>query len=178
MSEIFIKTVERLPEILVKNASGMMQRMVTAMQLAVAADAGLENAAYCGLVLKMSADGLAHEFERAVTESMVAIKRDSGKAQFSASGFSLAIEPLDAAASSAEADFRSSSAVFTQLRAKADSLGAHNLAMFNKDVLLACVNEAFAKSRVGATEAAKTLPHARRALNDELLKLYHRLHAL
>ena len=178
MSDIFKKTVDHLPEILVKNASPMMLRMVAAMQQAIAADLQMENASYCALVLKMTADNLAQEFEGAVRESMAAIRRDSGKAQFSVSGFALAMEPMEAAASSLQADFQTSTAAFDRVCAKAGALGAPAVGLYNKDVMLACVTEAFAKSRVEATEAAKMLPFARRALNDELLRLYAKLDAL
>ena len=43
---------------------------------------------------------------------------------------------------------------------------------------MACVGVAFAKSRVEASEASTMLPYARRALNDELLRLYAKLDAL
>jgi len=178
MSDLFKKTVDHLPEILVKNASPMMLRMVAAMQQAIGADLQMENASYCALVLKMTADNLAQEFDAAVKESMLAIRRDGGKAQFTASGFALSIEPMEAAASSLQADFQTSTAAFDRVCAKANALGVQGVRLYNKDVLLACVSEAFAKSRVETAEAAKMLPYARRALNDELLRLYAKLDAL
>ena len=178
MSDIFKKTVDHLPEILVKNASAMMLRMVAVMQQAVAADQQMENAAYCALVLKMTAENLAEQFDLAVRESMAAIRRDGGNAQFSATGLSLSIEAEDDATSSVVADFQSSTAAFDRVCAKASGLGVRGVRLYNKDVLLACVNEAFAKSRVDPSEAAKVLPFARRALNDELLRLYAKLDAL
>ena len=178
MSDLFKKTVERLPDILVKNASAMMLRMVATMQQAIGADLALENASYCALVLKMTASNLAQEFEDAVRDSMLAIRRDSGKPQFSASGFALSIEPLEAGASSLLADFQTSTAAFDKVCAKAGGLGVSGLGLYNKDVMMACVSAAFAKSRVEASEASKMLPYARRALNDELLRLYAKLDAL
>jgi hypothetical protein len=178
MSEIFNKTVHHLPEILVKNANAMMLRMVSAMQQAIGADTAMENATYCALVLKMTADNLAQEFELAVRASMEAIRRDGGRGQFSASGLALAIEPLESAASSLESDFQTSTEAFDKVCDKADRLGVKGIRLYNKDVILACVSEAFSKSRVEASEAAKMLPFARRALNDELLRLYAKLDAL
>lgn len=178
MSELFKKTIEHLPQILVKNANAMMLRMAAGMQQAIRADSGLENATFCMLVLKTASSTLAVEFERAMAESMAALRRDTGKVQFSISGFSLSIVPLEPVASTAKADFQPSTAAFDKLCAKAAALGVRGLGMFNKDVMLECVVEAFGKSRVEAPDVATMLPYLRRALNDELLRLYAKLDAL
>lgn len=178
MNDIFKKTIDHLPQLLVRNANPMMLRMVTAMQQAIAADLTLENATFCGLVLKTASSALALEFERALVASMAALRQDTGQAQFSASSFSLAIEPLEPAVSTAQADFQSSTDVYVRLCAKADALGVRGLAVSRKDVMLACVLDAFGKARVEAPEVASLLPYARRALNQELLRLYARLDAL
>ncbi len=43
---------------------------------------------------------------------------------------------------------------------------------------MTCVLKAFGKARVDAPEVASMLPYARRALNDELLRLYAKLDTL
>lgn len=178
MSDLFQKTIAHLPEILARNASTMMQRMVAAMQQAISADPGFDNASYFTLLLKMGTGDLVREFDVAVRQSMAALKRDLDKSQFTAVGLSLAIEPLELADARAEADFQSSTAAFRALCARAAGLGESGIHAYNKDVLLGAVQEAFAKSRLGAAEAARMLPYARRALNDELHRLYARLEAL
>jgi hypothetical protein len=178
MSEILRKTVALLPEILPKNAKSMMQRMVDAMQTAIAADPHLGASSYRSLLLKMSSDDLVREFDLAIRESMKAIQQATGGRGISAMGLGLSIEPLDAAEAPADTDFLSSTALFEKLCAKANSLGIDGLGAYSKDVFLASFNDAFAKSRIDPTEAKKMMPIARQALNGELAKLYEKLDSL
>ena len=178
MSELFKQTVARLPEILVKNASPMMLRMVAVMQKSISEDGQLADASYCVLLLKMAADDLATGFERAIRESMEALNAGDGGPSFSATGFSLAIEPIGDDVASEKADFQTASQAFDKLLAKGKSLGVRGLRNYERDVVLTCLKQALAKSRMSSDEAAKVLPYARRALNDELVRLYGKLEAL
>ena len=178
MSDLFKQTVERLPDILIKNASPMMQRIVAAMQKSIGEDQQLADASYCVLLLKMAADDLAAGFERAIRESMAALRSGDGGPNFSATGFSLAIEPLADDGSTEKADFHLSTVAFDKLLAKGKALGVRGLRNYERDVLLTCMKQSFAKSRVSGEEAAKLLPYARRALNDELVRVYAKLGAL
>jgi len=178
MSDLFKQTVERLPDILVKNASPMMSRMVSAMQKSITDDQRLPDASYCVLLLKMAADDLAGGFERAIRESMAALRSNGAGADFSATGFSLAIETVDDDSATEKVDFQASAVAYDRFVARGKSLGLRGLRNYGRDVLLTCLKEAFAKSRVSADEAAKLLPYARRALNDELVRLYAKLEAL
>jgi len=178
MSDLFKQTVARLPEILVKNANAMMLRMVAAMQNSIGADQQLADASYCGLLLKMASDDLARGFENAIRESMAAMRSAGGDPNFSATGFALAIEPMVDDASTEKADFHTATLAFEKLRAKGKALGVRGLRNYERNVLLTCLLQAFAKSRVSANETAKVLPHARRALNDELVRLYAKLEQL
>ena len=76
------------------------------------------------------------------------------------------------------ADFQAATAAFDRFAARGKSLGMRGLRSYDKDVLWTCLKQAFAKSRVSAEEASKVLPYARRALNDELVRLYVKLEAL
>jgi len=176
MSEILKKTVALLPEILPKNAKSMMQRMVDAMQNAMAADPQLGASSYRSLLLKMSSDDLVREFDLAIRESMKTIQLAAGGPGISALG--LSIEPLDGAEATSDTDFLSSTALFEKLCAKANGLGVSGLGAYSKDVFLASFNEAFAKSRIDSAEAKKMMPIARQALNGELAKLYEKLDSL
>lgn len=178
MSETLKKTVALLPEILPKNAKSMMQRIVDAMQNAIAADPQLGASSYRSLLLKMSNDDLVREFDLAIRESMKAIQQASGGAGVSALGLGLSIEPMDAAEVPADTDFLSSTAFFEKLCSKASGLGINGLGAYSKDVFLASFNDAFTKSRIDPTEAKKMMPIARQALNGELAKLYEKLDSL
>jgi len=178
MSEILKKTVAQLPEILPKNARSMMQRMVDAMQNAMAADPQLGPSSYRSLLLKMSSDDLVREFDLAIRESMKTIQQAPGARGGAGLGLGLSIESLDADADSPDADFLSSTALFKKLCAKASGLGIEGLGTYSFDVFLAALNDAFAKSRIDRAEAKKMMPVARQALNGELVKLYEKLDSL
>jgi hypothetical protein len=178
MSETLKKTIAGLPEILPKNARSMMQRMVAAMQEAIAADPHLGATSYRSLLLKMSSDDLMREFDHSILEAMKAIQLATAGPGAAALGLGLSMEPLHADAGSSEADFQSSTVLFKKLSAKASSLGIVGFGGYSKDVFLAAVNEAFAKSRIDPDEARKMMPLARQALNGELTKLYEKLDAL
>jgi len=178
MSETLKKTIAGLPEILPKNAKSMMQRMVAAMQEAIAADPALGATSYRSLLLKMSSDDLAREFDHSIREAMKAIQMAAAGPAHAAMGLGLSMEPMHADADSSEADFQSSTALFKKLSAKAAGLGIKSLGGYSKDVFLTAVNEAFAKSRIDPIEAKKMMPLARQTLNGELTKLYEKLDAL
>ncbi|MEP6792349.1 MAG: hypothetical protein ABI907_13330 [Ramlibacter sp.] len=176
MSEILKKTITQLPQILAKNAPSMMQRMVVAMQSAIAADTQPGASSYGALLLKMSSDDLVREFDLAIRASMDALQQGPGG--LAAFGLGLSIEPLDEAATVDDADFHSSAVLFDKLCAKADALGVDGLRTYGKDLFLAAFNDALAKSRIEPADAQKLVSFGRKALNDELLKLYEKLDAL
>ena len=62
--------------------------------------------------------------------------------------------------------------------AKATRLGARGLSACSKKAVLASSDEAFSKSQSGLAEARTILPRARRALDNELTRLYQQLVAL
>ena len=169
----FQKTVENLPAILQKNAKSIMQRMVDAMQNAIAVDPQLGATSYCALLLKMSSNDLVHEFDLAIGESMRSVQQAAGLG--AAAGRWLTIEPLDELQASSEGDFQSSTVVFDKLNTKAGGLGIQGLGAYGKDMFLAALNEAFIKSRIDPAEAAKIMPFARQSLNGELTRLYEKL---
>lgn len=174
MSETLKKTVGSMPQILHKNAKSMMQRMVDAMQEAIAADPQLGPSCYCALLLKMSSGDLGREYERALGESLGAIKP-------SGSGSSsqwLSIEPLEAAAALSAHDFAGSTALFEKLRARATGLGVKGLGAYGKDLFLAALKEAFDRSGIDLAEVERLMPFARRALDAELAKFYAKLDSL
>lgn len=178
MSESLKKTIALLPEILPKNATSMMQRIVDATQSAIAADPQLGASSYCALLVKMSSEVLVREFDLALRASMSAIQQAAGKPGLSGLGLSLSMEPMDAQAAPSDADFASSTALFKQLCAKAGGLEIKGMDAYSKEVFLAAFNEAFAHSKIDGVEAKKIMSLARQALNGELAKLYAKLDAL
>lgn len=178
MSEILKKTVERLPEILDKNAKSMMQRIVEATLDAIAKDPQLGASAYCSLVLKASGNDLVTGFVLALEKTTRAIQEASGKPGPFALGLGLSIEPLDPSAAPSEADFANSNSKFEMLCAKARDLGVEGLRPYGKEIFLAAFDDAFTMSRIEPSEGGKIVPLARRALDRELVRLYEKLDSL
>jgi len=178
MSEILKKTVERLPEILNKNAKSMMQRIVEATLDAIVNDPQLGASAYCSLVLKASSNDLVTGFVLALEKSTRAIQEASGKPGTLAFGLGLSIEPLDPAAARSDADFLNSNSRFEMLLAKVRGLGIEGLSPYSKEIFLAAFDDAFTISRIEPSEGGKIMPLARRALDRELVRLYEKLDSL
>ena len=156
----------------------MVLLMVGMMQKSMTEDGQLADASCSVLPLKMTADDLAGGFERSIRGSMDArYSGDAGQAD-TATGFSLAIEPIGDDVSAEKAAFRTVSLAIDKLYAKGRSPGVRGLRKCERDVLFTCFQQALAKSRMSSDEAAKMLPYARRALNDELVRLYGMLEAL
>ena len=174
MSETLKKTVGNMPQILHKNAKSMMLRMVDAIQEAIAAEPQLGPSSYCALLLKMSSDDLAREYERALGEALGEIKPSSP----GSSSQWLSIEPLEAAAALSAQDFSGSTALFNKLRARATGLGVKGLGAYGKELFIAALKEAFDKSGIDPAEVEKMMPFARRALDVELAKFYAKLESL
>lgn len=174
MSEVLKTTVGSLPQILHKNAKAMMQRMVDAMQEAIAADPQLGPSCYCALLLKMSSGDLGREYERALGESLGTIK-PSGPGS---SSQWLSIEPLQAAEALSARDFAGSTELFEQLRTRASGLGVKGLGAYGKDLFIAALKETFDRSKIEPAEVERLMPFARRALDAELAKLYAKLDSL
>ena len=178
MSDTLKRTIGHLPELLIKNAETMMQRMVDFMLNVVSSDPQLGPSSYLALLLKMSTEDLVSEFEQALTESMVEIQRSAEKPGGPDSGLGLSMQPLDAGDAHAEEDFARSNLLFTKLLAKTKALGITGLAPYRKDIFLAAINDAFVQSRIDADAVKKLMPLARKALNAEMVRLYEKLNAL
>ena len=175
MSETRNNAIDFLPGMLSQNAQSMMRRMVLAMQEEMAQDRQLANSSYCALLLKLSEPDLVREFDVAIKSAMTAIKKGSNHAEIFTANLSLSLEPVDDAVDSSINDFASSAALFDQLCSVELEHKIESVEAFSKDVFLAALKDAFLKSRIDNTEAAKIMPYARRALNAELVELYGKL---
>ena len=157
----------------------MMQRILQVTQDAIAAAPQLGSTSYAALILRASADDLVRYFDLAIKEAMDEVQRASKGPAFAASGLmGLSIEPLDPSEADAESDFLSSVVAYERLSAKAKDVGARGLSACSKKVVLGSFDEAFRKSQIAPAETRTIMPLARRALNNELEKLYAKLEAL
>ncbi len=171
------KAIDHLPEIMMKNAASMMQRMILTTQNNMTQDPALANAAYCALMLKMSAPDLIREFHAAMEQAMQSLKASAGKSGLFGGGLSLELES-DASADTSVNDLQPASAAFDTLCACARAHQLEVSSAFGPDIFLTVLKDAFAKSRIDSTEAQKMIPYARSALNTELVNLYGKLGAL
>lgn len=179
MKETLKKTVDRLPDIMAKNARTMMRRMVVAMNEEMARNIEEANASYSALLLKVSEADLVDAFEVALKDAMASLKGTPAKpAKFADSTLPLSLELADDANSSAQDDFLACTVLFDTLRANAKKLGVGGISPFSKDIFLTALKDAFTKSRIDSAEIGKLMPYARRALNRELLAVYDKLNAL
>ena len=173
------KAIDRLPDIMLKNAASMMQRMILTTQNNMTQDPALANAAYCALMLKMSAPDLIREFHAAMEQAMQSLKASAGKSGLFSGGLSLSLElETDASADTSVNDLQPASAAFDTLCACARAHQLEVSSAFGPDIFLTVLKDAFAKSRIDSTEAQKIMPYARSALNTELVNLYGKLGAL
>ena len=175
MSETRNNAIDFLPGMLSQNAQSMMRRMVLAMQEEMAQDRQLVNSSYCALLLKLSEPDLVREFDVAIKSAMISIKQSSNQTGIFTADLSLSLEPVDDAVDSSINDFASSAALFGKLCSVELEHKIESVEAFSKDVFLAALKDAFLKSRIDNTEAAKIMPYARRALNAELVELYGKL---
>lgn len=178
MEPTFKNTIDRLPEILLRNAPSMMKRMVATIQQTIAQDGQLANASYSALLLKVSEPDLVREFEVAMKKLAIAIERETSQPALSTAGLSLSLEPLEAVAAVSEADFLTSTAQFDVLSAHAKSLGVTGVNAYKKDLFVTALKNAFTQAHIDGHEVAKLMPYALRALNTELVNIYGKLNAV
>ena len=174
MSETRNNAIDFLPGMLLQNAQSMMRRMVLSMQEEMAQDRQLANSSYCALLLKLSEPDLVREFDVAIKSAMTSIK-NSNQTEIFTADLSLSLEPVDDIVDSSASDFASSAALFGKLCSVEPERKIESVEAFSKDVFLVALKDAFLKSRIDSTEAAKIMPYARRALNAELVDLYGKL---
>ena len=143
-----------------------MLRIVTSMQAEIAQDDNLDNRSYSGLILRLSEPDLVREFAALMKESVAALGADDPSCEFS---FSLA--PVDLIDSNTN-DFAASTALFKHLCSSPDKVLVRAVSSFTKDFFMNPLEDAFKRARIDSAEARKMMPHARRALNVELLQFY------
>ena len=168
------KTVDRLPEILEKNAVTMMRRMIARMKAAMEQRAQEGNVSHGALFLKVGENDLVREFERALKEATSPAAL--GSADSAVSALSLSLEAADGAEAADE--FETSTALFTRLCANAKAVGVKGTGRYHKEVFVGALKDAFEQSRMDRQAMQELRPYARAALNAELLGLYGKLDEL
>lgn len=166
------KTIDRLPEILEKNAVTMMRRMIARMKTAMEQHAQAGNVSHGALFLKVGENDLVREFERALKEATSPAAL--GSADTALAGLSLAAED----GADAVDEFETSTALFNRLCTNARAIGVKGTGRYHKEVFVTALRDAFEQSRMDRQAMQELRPYARAALNTELLGLYGKLDEL
>jgi hypothetical protein len=165
-------TVDRLPEILEKNAPGMMRRMILAMRAAIERGAHLRAVSHGALFLKVGEADLVREFEGAMKDAMSSVRSRASHGSFEPS-LSLSLDSLDD--EDAPDELEGSTQVYATLCHTAQEAGVAGLARYKGTVFWSAVMDAFVRSRMDARAISELMPYARAALNVELMGLYQKL---
>lgn len=156
-------TINRFPEILERNAPGMMRRMVSHMKAAVASSSS--GSSHGALFIRVGEEDLVREFPVAIREAFAAGDDP---------GLSLSLEP-ESGAEAAPAGFAGSDAAYDALCKAAAGLGIRGLDKYRKDAFITAMKNAFGKARMDTRATEELMPHANAALDAELRALYAKL---
>jgi hypothetical protein len=165
-------TIDRLPELLQKNAPTMMRRMVARMKAGIARDDLAGDLSHGGLFLRVGEEDLVLAFADTIKEAFA--PRERGRFD---SSILMSLELEDEKAAVAD-PFESSTASFQELCKTAQGLGIQGTERYRKDTFVAAMKDAFAHSRMDAMATEQLMPHAKAALNAELAALYTQLEAI
>jgi len=164
MEKAFRETIGRLPQIIERNAPGMMKRMLVRIKEQITQGENSDNTGHGQLFLKVGEDDLVNQFA-AAAHSTFAKKEDSELA-------GLSLEPESG---SIDAEFAGSMAAFDKLRESAGKLGVGSLDRYNKDAFLKAMMDAFKQARMDERATDELVPFARAALDVELQAFYSKL---
>ena len=167
MEKAFRDTINRLPQIIERNAPGMMKRMLARIKEQVTQGQHSDSTGHGQLFLKVGEEDLVNQFVSAA-RSTFARKEDSELA-------GLSLEPESG---SIDAEFAASMAAFNKLREDAGKLGIGRLDRYNKDAFLKAMMEAFKQARMDERATDELVPFARAALDVELQAFYTKLDEL
>jgi hypothetical protein len=168
MEHALQRAVDRLPEILEKNAPAMMRRIVAHMRSKLTADGVVGNVSHGMLFLKVGEEDLVREFLAATTAAFV----KNEPTDFGA----LSLEPEGGKQTYPE--FAGSDAAFDKLCADAANVRVSGFERYDKGKFLGALGEAFVHARMDSRATAELLPYAKVALNAELQALYTKLDEL
>ncbi len=160
--------IDRLPQVIEKNAQAMMKRMVARMRSRLESGEQPGDVSHGLLFLKVAEAELVQAF------------LESTRAKFAAGTMDdlggLSLEPESGRQSDEE--FTASDAAFRKLQATASGKGGRGLDRFGREKFVGAMMDAFQKSRMDARATQELLPSARSALDAELQVLYTQLDGL
>jgi hypothetical protein len=162
-------TIDRLPELLEKNAPAMMRRMVGRMKADVAKGDLSGRVSHGGLFLKVGEEDLVREFVAAIKE-VFAAEESSGFG----SDNSLSLQTESGYGGGID-EFESSTDAFRTLCRDAAKLGVTGADRYHNRAFLTALKDAFTRSRMDVRATDELMPYAKAALNAELAVLYTKL---
>jgi hypothetical protein len=159
-------TIDRLPDVLEKNAPAMMRRMVARMRAAPG------HSSHGGLFLKVGEEDLVREFAAAVRECFA-----PSEDKFLSQGISMRLS-TDSGYGIGIDEFETSTTAFHSLCQHAAKAGIDGMERYGKDAFLQAMKHAFERSRMDARATEELMPPAKTELNTELRALYRQLDAV
>lgn len=165
MTQAFREAIGRLPEIIEKNAPGIMSRIVARMKADLArVEAEGRNVSHGALFLKVAEEDLVRNFASATHAAFM--KEDSGL-------IGLTLEPEGGKAH--DALFAGSRAAWDKLSASAQRLGVPGVARFGRETFERAMEAAFRNARMDERATRELMDFARTALDAELQVIYSKL---
>lgn len=167
MTQAFRDAIERLPQIIERNAAGIMTRMVARMKSDAARHADSQSVAHGALFLKVAEADLVRNFVAATQSAF--LQQDGDLA-------GLSLEPEGGKAD--DSSYAGSTAAYEKLCATARRLGVRGLDRFRKDSFERAMEDAFQRSRMDGRATTELAAFARSALDAELQAIYTKLDQL
>jgi hypothetical protein len=172
-------TIDNFPEILSKNASSLMQRIILKTKESLTDDSHLSNASACNFFLKTATKDLVTNFESILKSSLyeIKLKQASGKNDIFGLALSLTLDSEGDEEQLAIAKMKSM-VLFEKLCAKGKENEISGVGTYDVKLFMNAMREAFHKSKFEDSELSSIFPHAIRALDSELIQLYEKLDCL
>lgn len=165
MTQAFREAIARLPQIIEKNAPGIMTRIVGRMKADLArVEAEGRNVSHAALFLKVAEEDLVRNFATAAHAAFM--KEDSGL-------IGLSLEPESGKAH--DALYAGSRAAWDKLAASAQRLGVPGVDRFGRETFERAMEAAFRNSRMDERATRELMDFARSALDAELQVIYTKL---
>jgi hypothetical protein len=172
-------TIDNFPEILNKNASSLMLRIISKTKASLIDDSNLSNASACNFFLKTATKDLVSNFESILKSSLheIELKQTSGKTDIFGLSLSLTLDSEGDEEQLAIAKMKST-VLFDMLCAKGKKNEIAGVGTYDVKLFMNAMREAFNNSKFEDSELVSIFPHAIRALDSELIQLYEKLDCL
>ena len=165
MTQVFREAIERLPEIIDRNAAGIMSRIVARVKADLArVEAGGGNVSHGALFLKVAEEDLVRNFAAATRAAF--LQEDSDLV-------GLSLEPESGKVH--DGLYAGSGAAYAKLCASAQRLGVDGVDRFGREPFERAMEAAFRSSRMDQRATSELMDFARSALDAELQVIYTKL---